>query len=228
MLAAFAVNIDGMVFGEDPREGLVVGNRFRHPGFRIEVFSPEGWSIQNMAHAVAAKDPDHDFQLELNVHYLSKKTSVEKAARLIFQKIGCEQIAGSQQLINRLDAYVGTYAGRSRELGPVTAKIGFFLQRDKVYYISGIAKTEEFKKARPFFEKSIKSFKELSQQEANNIRPNRVRLHKVKKGQNLAGILREFGRAADEIKTAALLNAWDPENLPELKPAMVIKILKNE
>jgi hypothetical protein len=40
--------------------------------------------------------------------------------------------------------------------------------------------------------------------------------------------LREFGRAADEIKTAALLNAWDPENLPELKPAMVIKILKNE
>ena len=118
--------------------------------------------------------------------------------------------------------------GRSRELGPVTAKIGFFLQRDKVYYISGIAKTEDFKKARPFSEKSIKSFKELSQQEANNIRPNRVRLHKVKKGQNLAGILREFGRAADEIKTAALLNAWDPENLPELKPAMVIKILKNE
>lgn len=220
--------IDGLVFGEDVQAGIIAGNKFQHPEFRIEVLFPQGWSIENTPDTVIAKDPDHDYKIELRVHYLTKRKSIEEAATSIAKRVGLKRISGSPQQINQLSAYVGMYEGRSRSLGFVMAQIGFFQQKDKIYYLTGIAKTEEFKEALPFFKKTIESFNELSLQEAQNIQPNRIRIYSVKKGDKLLSILKGLGRSPNEIKTVSLLNAWDPDKLPALEPEMVIKVLKNE
>ena len=94
--------------------------------------------------------------------------------------------------------------------------------------ITGFSRPGEFKKALPSFDGTIGTFRELSRQEAESIHPNRVRLHEAGEGETLAGIVKKLGGSAADVKTVALLNAWDPEKLPELKPGMVIKVLKNE
>ena len=50
--------IDGMVYGDSPRQGFVRGRRFSHPelGFTFEV--PEGFTLQNTAKRVMAQGPD--------------------------------------------------------------------------------------------------------------------------------------------------------------------------
>lgn len=220
--------IDGLVFGDDPREGIIFGNRFQHPEFRIEVFFPEGWSIKNMPHAVIAKDPDHDFQLELRVHSLTKRKSITEIAHVLSKKFGFKEIDGSQKKVNDLEAYVGTYEGRSREFGNIMARIGFFMIRDMAHYIIGFSRPGEFKKALPFFNNTIETFKKLSRQQAENIHPNRIRLHVAGEGETLATIIKKLGGSSGDVKTVALINAWDPEKLPELKPGMVIKVFKNQ
>jgi predicted Zn-dependent protease len=45
-------SIDGMVYGEDPSEGYVRGRRFVHPRLGFTFLAPEGFTLDNTAHAV--------------------------------------------------------------------------------------------------------------------------------------------------------------------------------
>ncbi len=49
--------IRGLVFGDNPKDGIVRGNEFLHPLLRIGVKFPEGWELTNTAQAVLAQEP---------------------------------------------------------------------------------------------------------------------------------------------------------------------------
>ena len=45
--------IDGMIWDDDPSQGVVRGNRFLHPDLRLEFSVPQGYGIQNGSSAVS-------------------------------------------------------------------------------------------------------------------------------------------------------------------------------
>ena len=49
--------IHGLVFGDNPKDGIVRGNEFLHPLLRIGVTFPEGWELTNTPEAVMAQEP---------------------------------------------------------------------------------------------------------------------------------------------------------------------------
>ena len=49
---AFLAAIDGMLYGDDPRQGVIDGNNFRHPDLRIAFTAPQGYAMTNSAQAV--------------------------------------------------------------------------------------------------------------------------------------------------------------------------------
>ena len=49
--------IDGLLFGSDPKEGLVVGHSFVHPKLRIRFDVPKGFRLFNSPSQVVAKGP---------------------------------------------------------------------------------------------------------------------------------------------------------------------------
>jgi len=225
---AYLQHMDGLAYGDDVEKGVVSGSRFRHPGLRIEAVFPQGWEITNRDDAVTAADPGSRFLIELRAYTLGKKMPVEQAAAGIARGIGLKLISGARDSINGLTAFVGSYGGTSSSLGPVVARAGFCMVRDRVFYIIGYAPTPQFSAASPFFERAIRSLRQLSPAEAAGIRPVRIRLHRVREGETLAGILKGYSRPAEETKTVALLNAWDPGRPAPLSPGMVIKVLRTE
>lgn len=58
--------IDGMVYGEDPRSGVVRGRNFVHPRLGFTVTAPEGFSLENSRQAVTGLGPN-DMALRLDV-----------------------------------------------------------------------------------------------------------------------------------------------------------------
>ncbi len=50
--------IDGITFGEDPRQGFFEGSTFYHPDMRFQLQFPEGWKTQNTPSAVVAREPE--------------------------------------------------------------------------------------------------------------------------------------------------------------------------
>ena len=57
--------IDGIVFGDDPRQGFFKGDMFYHPGLKWQMKFPAGWLHQNQPSAVAAASQKQDAILEV-------------------------------------------------------------------------------------------------------------------------------------------------------------------
>lgn len=50
---AFLDAIDGMMYGDDPRQGVIEGESFLHPELRLRFSAPRGYTMQNGARAVS-------------------------------------------------------------------------------------------------------------------------------------------------------------------------------
>ncbi|MBZ4416323.1 M48 family metalloprotease [Myxococcus sp. RHSTA-1-4] len=57
--------LQGMAYGEDPRQGFFRDNVFLHPGLRFQLTFPKGWKTQNQTQAVLAASPREDAILGL-------------------------------------------------------------------------------------------------------------------------------------------------------------------
>ncbi len=222
----YLTEIDGLQYGEDVRAGVFLGATFRHPGFRIETVFPPGWELENRPDSVVAcKGEAPAPTLELRLDYLTRRVSIEQAAALQARKLDLTLLHGTTEKINGLDAYIGTYAGSHTDLGSVTVRAGFFRLHEKIFYIAGFAPAQQFAAVMADFDRTIRSFRELTRREADAIVPTLIRLYTVKKGDTFDAIIKKSGRRPDERKTIALLNAWDPEKPPQPAPGTVIKVL---
>ncbi|NIR44591.1 MAG: hypothetical protein GWN99_09870, partial [Gemmatimonadetes bacterium] len=59
--------IDGVVFGENPRNGYFEGQTFLHPDLRFRFDFPAGWRTQNTAQAVAGISEAEDAIIQLRL-----------------------------------------------------------------------------------------------------------------------------------------------------------------
>jgi predicted Zn-dependent protease len=218
--------IDGVLFGSDPKQGVINGSTFQHPDLRIELTFPKGWNIENRPEAVLAKAPAREVHMQLRLENLNKKTTAADVARNLSRTLGFTETTGATTQINGLDAYVGTYAGKSQKLGNISARIAFIRIEDVAHYIIGYAQPQDFFAALSQFNATINSFRQISAAEAQAIKPTRIRLYTVKAGDTFAALCTALGRPADDVKTLTLLNAMEPN--AALKPGTVIKVLRND
>ncbi|WP_445193122.1 M48 family metalloprotease [Sphingomonas sp. Tas61C01] len=56
--APFLAEVDGLLYGDDPEQGFVLGRRFAHPVMRIFFAAPEGFSLTNSPQAIRLSGPD--------------------------------------------------------------------------------------------------------------------------------------------------------------------------
>ncbi|MBP1181717.1 M48 family metalloprotease [Methylobacterium sp. PvR107] len=56
--ASYLAAVDGLAYGDNPRDGAVRGHRFIHPGLGIAFEVPEGFTLENTRSAVLGTIPD--------------------------------------------------------------------------------------------------------------------------------------------------------------------------
>ena len=54
---AYLAAIDGLLYGDDPEQGFVLGRRFAHPIMRIGFEAPEGFTLANSPQAITLSGP---------------------------------------------------------------------------------------------------------------------------------------------------------------------------
>ncbi len=54
----FLKEVDGLLYGDDPAQGFVIGRRFAHPVMRIGFDAPEGFTLTNSPQAILIDGPD--------------------------------------------------------------------------------------------------------------------------------------------------------------------------
>jgi predicted Zn-dependent protease len=207
--------IDGIIYGDNPDQGIVRGTTFLHPKLRFKIDFPAAWDIQNSADQVVAKAPDADVYMLLQTVEKPQGRDIQEIAQNSMRDAGFRAVQGEATRVAGVNAFVGVYQGQLQDLGAVTMRAAHIPYNNVVYLVAGLTAPERFQQADGAFTASIRSFTALSAAEAENIHPNRIDFYVVRQGDSWASIAQRSGGVI-KASTLAIMNDAEPSSTPRV------------
>ena len=199
---AYLHQIDGLIFGEDPRQGYVAEDIFYHPELRFQFPVPSGWKLNNTPTRVQIVNERRD---ALILFSLKRGRSPEAVARQFIAKSKARVIRFDAVKVNglpaqRLMAYI------SAQKGPL-AVMAYFIHKDEhVYVFQGVTSQALFRGYSPAFAHTMGGFKTLSDPGRINVAPERLRIRATTRSATLQEALKTLGVREKRLEEMALLN----------------------
>jgi predicted Zn-dependent protease len=206
--------IDGLIYGDNPEQGILRGSQFLHTSLRFALDFPQGWDVMNSPTQVVGKQPGADAFLVLRLVERPAGRNIQEVAIRDMQEAGFQAVDGSRTTINGLQAFVGTYQGTIEDLGRVTARVAHTVHNQNTFMIAGIAPVSIFAKVERDFGTSLRSFRPLTAAQAEAIRPNRIELYTARDGDTWASIAERQGRGVIKPATLAVMNGRGSNEQP--------------
>ena len=215
--------IHGLVFGDNPKDGVVRGSEFLHPLLRIGVKFPDGWELTNTEQAVMAQEPGTEhFMVLQEVEATLRQGYGGQAARSVgdvaleaMRKAGYTVVDGSIQSINGNQAHVGVYRGDAKGTGKVMMRAAHIAVGRQMYVVAGFAPEKEFALVDRDIQPALQTFRQLSPAEASNVRPNRVEFYVVRQGDSWQSIAARQGKNFVNAATLAIMNDHEVNVQPQ-------------
>lgn len=216
--------IDGIVYGEDPRQGYVEGNVFYHPGMKFRYTFPAGWQFENMPAQVNIAPADGK---ALIVFTLADAASLESAAEKTMGELGLKPDETSKTNINGFPAIttLSRQISQDQSTGEERTNIilSCFINYDSKYYVfHGLAAENNYDIYSSSFMTVINSFSRLTDPSKLNKKPLRIQIKKVQRSGTLSEVLRYYGIEQEKMQELALLN--NLELTDRLETGRLIKI----
>ncbi len=193
--------IDGIVFGEDPRQGFFKGDTFYHPQMKFQWKLPSGWAHQNTAQAVAAASPKQDAILQLQA---AGKLSPEEAA----QKILSQQGIQAGQPVNVKGAKVARTFVAQSDQGTVEGVMAFVPFEGNTYMLIGYTKQGGLSSYGNTFMESMTSFGPLSDSSALQVKPATLKVVKIDQPMSVSDFNARYPSSI-KLEQVALINGVD-------------------
>jgi predicted Zn-dependent protease len=194
--------LDGMMFGDNPREGFSDGRRFYHPDLAFQLVFPPDWTIENTRTAVLALDPQQQAQLQLTLADAPAGTTAEAYAAQLAAN-GVVPQSSERTVINGNRAFLALYPVQV-EGGVLAAMVGFIEFQDRIFQIVGV--TGNLQRYGSELEACIRSFNRLTDQRLLAAQPDRLRLYTAKQGDTLAAISQRLNNPRVDADDLAILN----------------------
>ncbi len=122
---------------------------------------------------------------------LAERQPGESLAQLADRSIegsGYRVVSGGETDINGLDAYSASYSQQVDDVGEVVARVAYIENGQSSYAFAGLAPVEPFRQVEEMINTSIRSFRELSPDEAESVRPNEIALYTAESGDTWQAI----------------------------------------
>ena len=208
--------IDGMIYGEDPKNGYVEDNAFYHPDLRFQFAIPRQWRTINAPTQVQLVSPDQKAVMAMQ---LAQGTDTRAVAEQFIQQTKVQVSNSSSNPINGLPAttLVGAITGqdqqgRQMQIGVIASFIAY---GGNTYVFSGQSLRQNFTRYQRDFETIIGSFSELRDQSKLNRQPERIKIISNPRQQTLQQALLNDGVPQARIEEVTILNGMLPnETIP--------------
>jgi predicted Zn-dependent protease len=198
--------IEGMIYGEDPRQGYVADGVFYHPELRFQFPIPARWKVNNSPSSVQMISGQKD---ALILFSLTDNSSPGEAANIFASKskgevVRTEAIEAPGWFGQRVVSNHRTSKGDLR-------LVSCFIRKGKQGYVfHGISPLNLAGQYEPLFTATTSEFRELTAPERINVQPDRIRLRTVQVSQTLEAFLRSSGVPDPKVKEIAFLNGKEP------------------
>lgn len=209
--------IDGMVYGEDPRQGYVEGNVFYHPTMKFQFPVPAGWQTINTNSQVQIAPKDGKAVILLT---LAGGNSLEEAARGAIAQDNLSVVDMNNISVNGNKA-IEIIA----DLNPQVRLLMYLIQYNgTIYKFTGLSETANFNSYRNYFTNTFKNFKALTDQSRINVKPERIDIKTVTQDTKLSDALRSFSIPSNRLEEFAILNGMKLTDT--VKKGTLIKVLE--
>jgi len=217
---AYLRAIDGIVYGQDPREGYVEAGTYYHPALRIQFPVPADWKVNDTPTAVQMQSPDKSAVILFTA--AQGKTPAE-AARGFVSKTKARVIEGRPARAGGFEAY--RLAADVQSGGGTVRTLSYFIRKEAaVFTFAGLSAQRNFAQYEGLFENTLTRFAELTDARRINVQPDRIRVRRAARSDTLGNALRSLGVPENRIKETALLNGGLPEE--PVPPNTLLKVVE--
>jgi predicted Zn-dependent protease len=217
--------IDGIVYGEDPRQGYVEENTFYHPELKFKFSFPAGWTLTNAPTQVTIQPSDSK---ALILFTLCNQKSLQAAADSTLAAYSLQLQRSEKTTLNGMPmiATLSKQQNQDQTTGTVSTNevLSYFIDYGSRYYVfHGVSTEADFPTYASLMETSMKTFNRLTESSKINVIPKRVYVKKVQRTGTLANAFSYYGIKQDMMQELALLN--DLELTDQVQAGKLIKIV---
>jgi predicted Zn-dependent protease len=208
--------LDGLVFGNNPREGYFKDNQFFHPELRFRLTFPPGWTTSNTKQAVSAVSPEQDALVEVS---LANQPSADAAARAFLSQQGFTSGYPIRSSVGGLPAVSASFAAAT-ESGTLRGTALFVEHGGAVYRLLGYAPEARWPAVQATAERALQSFARLTDPAALAVQPQRLDIVRLDQRATIEEMARKRPSPVPAA-TLALLNQVEPQT--PLEPGRLVK-----
>ena len=212
--------IDGMVFGQSPAQGFVLGQRFAHPVLRFEFVYPDGFRVINQADAVIGRGENR--LLVFDLEQAERATDPRQYLEREWAETASLRDVSTFRTSNGLDAAMGfaqvQLGGRPTQAGLVAIQ-----GADRTFYRFTVLAGQIGQAERNHLRSAADSFRRLSAAEAAELRPQRIRLVTVQPGDTIDSFARQM--QVDQLPHEHFITLNGLNRGRELRPGERVKIV---
>ena len=208
---SYLERIDGMVYGENPRNGFTDLGHFYHPELAFEFPYPAGWVLQN-SNSLVQINPEDQSAL---IHFMvSNEESFDAVEKNLVEQYELTITDVESLRINNLP---------SRELHfriendqqVIVGRINLIAYDQKTYIFLCISSEDDYPRYDGAFERTVMGFRELTEVDKLNIQPDHLRIRKVSSAGTLKDILEAWSVKASRHEDTAILNGMNLDDRVE-------------
>jgi predicted Zn-dependent protease len=213
--------LSGQQYDDDPKQGVVDGQTFRHPDLKVTFTAPAGFAMSNTPQAVIvsgstgrASFGSGPYSGDLRAYVTSVFKALGEANKVTLTPSTIDRMQ-----INGLEAAKATaeVAGQS---GPVTVTVyAYEFANNQAYHIFSLTPSANA----GVFNSLYQSVRRLSAQEAAAIKPRRIDVVTVKSGDTIEKLAARMAYDSFKVERFTVLNALKPGE--SLSPGRKVKIV---
>ncbi len=209
--------IDGITYGEDPKQGFVENNLFYHPELRFQFPVPNGWQHQNSPAQFQMGPKEGKMAMIL---MLAKGNSLDEAAQTLVKELNLKVSENSRTTINGNPAYVlisqqqpqqqeGQPQQQQQQDPKTTTQIATWLiqYNNAIYALHGLSAASTFENSFGQFQRVAGGFRALTDPDKLNRKPERVRIKSVPRDGSFSEVMSALGMPAARLEELGTLNS---------------------
>jgi len=217
--------IDGIIYGDDPRQGYTDDNTFYHPDMKFRFSYPVGWTLTNAPTQVTIQPSDGKALILLT---LSNQKSLQAAADTTLAQYGLKPQRTERRTVNGMPAIVALSKQENQDQSTgavnVTTVLSYIIEYGNMYYVfHSVSSEADFPKYANIMESSMKTFAKLTDPNRLNVKPKRIDVKAVQRTGTLASAFASYGVSQEMMNELALLNNLELND--QVQAGKLIKIV---
>lgn len=202
----FLTKIDGMMYGDDPKQGVVEGDTFIHPVFGFEFKVPSGYFMVNGTRAVSISGQSGKGQLTTGQYNGDMRAYIQNAFNALTD--GQQQIRPSsiqRTTVNGIPAAYGTARVNTGNGSVDVTVFAYEFSNSQAFHFVTITQAGNAS----VFNSMYSSMRKISSAEAAAVKPRKISVYTVKSGDTVSSVASRMAYTDYKVERFRVLNSLD-------------------